>query len=339
MARWYSRRRGRTRRWVYVISVLLIIAVVVVFVRRYYSFGQDKTVATSADTGGPVEGETILPAAEVEEKPEAEPNLLKVAPLTAEANPWAAELISEAMSYIEARPARIIDARDRLNETLPLPMSSQQRAFVKEQLSELAEKWLFSRTIFPQDSLCGSYKVKAGDLLSTIGKQFKVPYEILMEINSISRPEALQAGEMIKVVHGPFHARVYRSTFTMDLYLQNTFVRSFPVGLGQPGMETPRGLWAVKSDGKLVTPTWTDPVSGKTYEPEDPDYPLGSRWIGLEGLKGDAVGRTGFAIHGTKDPNEIGIAGSQGCIRLHNGDAILLYNLLSPGYSRVEIVE
>ena len=104
-------------------------------------------------------------------------------------------------------------------------------------------------------------------------------------------------------------------------------------------METPTGLWAVKPAGKLITPTWTDPLSGKTYEAEDPDYPLGSRWIGLEGLKGDAVGRTGFAIHGTKNPEEIGTAGSQGCVRLHNGDVILLYNLLVPEYSRVEIVE
>jgi len=104
-------------------------------------------------------------------------------------------------------------------------------------------------------------------------------------------------------------------------------------------METPTGLWRVKSDGKLISPTWTDPITGKTYEAEDPDYPLGSRWIGLEGIGGDAKGRTGFAIHGTKDPGQIGIAGSQGCIRLHNGNAILLYNLLVPVHSLVEVVE
>jgi LysM repeat protein len=338
MARWRSRGE-QTRRLIYVISALLIIAVVIAFIYRGHPFGQEKAVVTSTDTGRLVESETILPSVKPAAEAEAEPNLLKFAQPTAEANPWAAELISEAMSYIEAKPARFIDARDRLNETLPLPMSEQQRAFVKERLSELAEKWLFSRTIFPQDRLCGSYKVKPGELLSTIGKQFKVPYGILMEINKIGRPEALQTGEIIKVINGPFHARVYRSTFTMDLYLQNTFVRSFPVGLGKPGMETPTGLWTVKAGGKLITPTWTDPITGKTYEAEDPDYPLGSRWIGLEGLKGEAVGRTGFAIHGTKDPNEIGIAGSQGCIRLHNGNAMLLYNLLEPGYSRVEIVE
>ena len=88
----------------------------------------------------------------------------------------------------------------------------------------------------------------------------------------------------------------------------------------------------------MIKPTWTD-HTGKTFRPEDPDYPLGSRWIGLEGLEGEAKDRTGFAIHGTKEPEEIGTAGSRGCIRLHNGDAILLYNLLVPTFSQVEVVE
>ncbi len=125
----------------------------------------------------------------------------------------------------------------------------------------------------------------------------------------------------------------------MDLYLQNTFVRSFPIGLGRAGDETPTGVWRVKPGGKLISPTWTDPDTGKRYEAEDPDYPLGSRWIGLEGVKGEAVGREGFALHGTKDPIQIGSATSRGCIRLHNGDVILAYNLLEPGYSRVDIVD
>jgi len=125
----------------------------------------------------------------------------------------------------------------------------------------------------------------------------------------------------------------------MDLYLQETFVRSFRVGLGKSGSETPTGLWRVKIGGKLIKPVWTNPLDGKTYYPEDPDYPLGSRWIGLEGLEGAAKGRTGFAIHGTKEPEQIGTADSQGCIRLHNGNAILLYNLFEEGLSTVEVVE
>jgi LysM repeat protein len=314
--------------------VVIVILVVLIYGRR--PSGTEEAAGSSTDISMPEMGETIPPVSAAE----PEPNLLEAdLTATAEANPKVEQLIADAMKHIDAKPAKIIEARDRLNETLPLAMSTQQRAFVKERLSELADKWLFSRTIFPEDRLCGAYEVEPGDLLTTIGKQFKVPYEILLEINNISRPEALQAGQTIKVINGPFHARIYRSSFTMDLYLQNSFVRSFPVGLGKPAMETPVGLWAVKAGGKLIKPSWTDPISGKSYESDDPDYPLGSRWVGLEGLSGDAVGRTGFAIHGTKKPDEIGTMGSQGCVRLHNGDAILVYNLLVPVHSRVEIVE
>lgn len=251
--------------------------------------------------------------------------------------------ISQAMELLNpgrigAGGPKVIEARDRLNEILPMA-GGQERAFIKEQMTALSDKWLFSKLVYPEDKLCAGYKVNSGDLLSTIGKQHNVPYEILLQINGIAKPEQLQAGAAIKVINGPFNVRVYRSTFTMDLYLQNTYVKSFPVGLGKPGMETPTGRWRVKSDGKLIQPIWTDPVTARTYHPEDPDYPLGSRWIALDGLEGAAVGRTGFAIHGTKSPEQIGTPGSQGCIRLHNGDVIAVYNLLMPGVSLVDVVD
>jgi hypothetical protein len=142
-------------------------------------------------------------------------------------------------------------------------MNNLQRALLKKRLSELADKWLFSRTVYPQDRLCSDYHVRAGELLQQIAGGDKIPWEFLQEINSISRPELLKSGSRIKVVHGPFHAKVSRSTFTMDVYLQRTFVRSFPVGLGQEGKETPTGLWSVKEGGKLIKPPWSDPETGK----------------------------------------------------------------------------
>jgi hypothetical protein len=326
--------------WLYAVSALVIIAVVIAIIYGYHPFGKTKSENLTAPAAVDTNVETETKPAVVEPTRPTPEAMTAVPPgPTVESNPRAAELISEAMTYLNAKPARIIDARTRLNEALPMPMSRQQRVFVKEQILQLAGKWLFSRTIFPQDELCGSYTVRPGEMLSAIGRRFKVPHEILMEINNIPVAEALQAAETIKIINGPFHAVVYRSAFTMDLYLQNTFVKSFPVGLGKSGMETPTGLWLVKPGGKLISPTWTDSISGKTYEAEDPDYPLGSRWIGLEGVGGQAKGRIGFAIHGTKSPEEIGTAGSQGCIRLHNGDAILVYNLLMPGFSKVQVVE
>jgi LysM repeat protein len=280
----------------------------------------------------------ILPEPLTQVQVEPGPLETVAAPIV-EPNPEAAELIAKATALISETPSKIIEARDRLNEVLRIPMSVQQRALVKDQLSELADKWLFSRTVFPGDELCESYQVKSGNQLRIIGDRFKVPYEILVDINKIGRPENLKAGEPIKVINGPFHAKVYRSTFTMDVYLQNTFVRSFRVGLGKAASETPTGLWRVKPGGKLVRPPWYDKIAHRTYHPEDPDYPLGSRWIALEGLTGAARDRTGFAIHGTKEPEQIGTAGSRGCIRMHNGDAILVYNLLAPTFSQVEVAE
>ncbi|MHC4535662.1 MAG: L,D-transpeptidase family protein [Planctomycetota bacterium] len=372
MARRSHRLRSRRKpqqRWKYIVPVLLI--VVLVLAVKYGPFGKDANTVDSND----VTPESKVP--EVEEKelevvkepepeplperlpepvpeqiPEPEPELPVVdtkpdvpdiAPSQDFApNSEAAALIAEAAVLLSEKPERIIDARTKLIEAFQMPLNKQQRADVKEQLRDVADKWLFGKTIYPDDKLCGSYKVKPGDLLSTIAKKYKVPWEILLKINNIRKPENLRAGETIKVINGPFHARVDRSSFIMDLYLQDkTFVRSFRVGLGKPGRETPTGLWRVKSvgKGKLIQPPWPDRELGKIFYPEDPDYPLGSRWIGLDGLEGNAKDVTGIGIHGTKDPELIGKADSRGCIRMYNGEVKLVYDLLVEGISTVRVVE
>lgn len=275
-----------------------------------------------------VQPEPNLPEAGFETAPES----------SAQPNPEADVLIANAAGLIGQGTSGHLEARNNLNQALRMPLSVKQREYVKAQLSELANRWLFSRTILPGDPLCETYRVRPREILETIGAKYKVPYEILMEINRISDPSRLQAGQVLKVVSGPFHAKVYRSTFTMDVYLQNTYVRSYKVGLGKVESETPTGLWRVEAGGKLVKPIWTDQF-GKTHHPEDPDYPLGSRWIALEGLSGEAKDRTGFAIHGTKDPEQIGTRGSLGCIRMHNGEAIMVYNMLAEGLSQVEVTD
>jgi LysM repeat protein len=254
-------------------------------------------------------------------------------------NPAVADILSKMMALKQSQPGRIVEARNNLNDALKLPMSLQQRQAIKDEMAKLADDWLFGPAVFAGDTLCETYMVKRGDLLQVIGRRQKVPFEILMQINNIAKPESLQAGRAIKIVNGPFHAKVCRSTFTLDLYLQDMYVRSFKVGLGKSGYETPIGLWRVQENGKLIQPPWTDPDTGRLYKATDPDYPLGSRWIALDGLEGSAKNRTGFAIHGTKDPQQIGTAGSRGCIRMYNGDAVLMFNLLTPVSSRVEVFE
>ncbi|MGE3181530.1 MAG: L,D-transpeptidase, partial [Phycisphaerae bacterium] len=70
----------------------------------------------------------------------------------------------------------------------------------------------------------------------------------------------------------------------------------------------------------------------------DPDNPLGRRWLGLKGISGDALDQEGFGIHGTIDPSSIGQAKSLGCVRMHNDEVALVYDLLMPGKSKVTIL-
>jgi hypothetical protein len=323
--------RFRTIIYIVIIIIVLSIASAVGYVWVSRQKGEEQSQETPEQTMEAVEA-VEQSAVSVEAQPEQN----AVTPVAAAPDTNVAVLVAEAMRLVSQQPAKVIEARDRLNELLPMTQG-QQRESIKEQMAALSEKWLFSNTVFAGDKLCSNYRVSPGDLLTKIGGMYNVPYEILMQINGIDRPESLRAGAAMKVINGPFNAIVYRSTFTMDLYLQNTYVKSFKVGLGKAGMDTPTGRWRVKEGGKLIKPIWTDPLTGKTYHPKDPDYPLGSRWIALEGIEGAAVGRTGFAIHGTKDPEQIGSPGSQGCIRLHNGDAITVYNLMMPGMSLVDV--
>ncbi|MCI0499536.1 MAG: L,D-transpeptidase family protein [Planctomycetales bacterium] len=304
-------------------------------------------------TPAPVPAPTAAPAAAEPAKPAAASPAKPVETVTtvqvpqdalAAANADAGQTSEKAKELIKQATAlrdsgKIIPARDLLYEALNTTLSPSMRSAVKLELSNLAQRWLFSRDVFADDKLTANVLVQSGDLLQDIAKKQKVPYELLMEINGIARPELLQAGKKIKVVEGPFNVVVYKKSFTMDLYLQSKYIKTYRVGLGTVEHETPVGRWRVAKDGKLIKPTWTDPDTGKRYLGTDPDYPLGSRWIAIEGIDENTRNRTGFAIHGTKDPETIGTRSSRGCIRLYNGDAIEVYNLLYQGLSEVLIEE
>jgi LysM repeat protein len=259
------------------------------------------------------------------------------APANVQLSPETAKLVAEADSDLTA--GKFIAARDKLNDAVRMLQGNPQQTVVKAKLEQLSQMWLYGKDVIKGDTLCTTHIVRPGDSLEIIGKKFKVPYEFLMEINKLAKPESLRVGQQLKVVNGPFHAIVSHSTFTMDIYLQTTYVRSFRVGLGKDESPTPTGLWRASIGGKMIKPKWTDPKTGKTYQGDAPDYPLGSRWVGLDGIEGSAKGRTGFAVHGTKDPQTIGTKSSQGCIRLFNGEAIMVYNMMMPGYSEVRVVD
>ncbi len=271
-------------------------------------------------------------------QPPAQPAQPGVMPAMTNTSPEAAALVDQAMK--EETAGKLIVARDKYNSVLAMPLSPQVRDAVKDRLTALSIKWLFAPQLLPDDTMTEAYKVGPGDKIEKIAKSYKIPSELIMRVNAIKDARSLQAGKTLKIPKGPFHLKVYRSSFTLEVWQDNkVFVKRYKVGLGAEGKDTPTGTFRVKSNGKLIQPPWPNPETGKIIHPDDPLYPLGTRWIGLDGIDGAAKGRTGFGLHGTKEPESIGKRSSQGCIRLYNGEVQELYDLMTQGVSEVVIMD
>lgn len=230
----------------------------------------------------------------------------------------------------------LVTARAHLNSALHSGLSPTDEKRVRQALTDLARQTIFSRLVFENDPLVERYVVKSGDRLQLIARRYKVSENLLAEINALPRKDFIRAGAPLKVVCGPFHAAVVKRDHALHVYLQDVYICTYGVALGQDG-STPTGTW--KAINHLENPSWVDPVTGKRWHPDDPSNPIGEFWIGLEGIEGEAVGKVGFGIHGTIEPETIGQDVSLGCVRLAADDIAALYKYLVPGASLITITD
>jgi lipoprotein-anchoring transpeptidase ErfK/SrfK len=124
----------------------------------------------------------------------------------------------------------------------------------------------------------------------------------------------------------PSFVTIDRGAFRLRLFRHLRLVRSYPIAVGQVGLQTPAGLYHVQN--KVVDPSWQVPFSSWTGSlaghviPPGPEDPLKARWLGIF---------NGAGIHGTDETWSIGHAVSHGCVRMTIPDVIDLYNRVSVG--------
>jgi hypothetical protein len=118
---------------------------------------------------------------------------------------------------------------------------------------------------------------------------------------------------------------------SLELYSDNTVVKEYPVAIGKPATPTPLGNFSIIN--MEINPTWVPPGRGEVV-PSGPDNPLGYRWMGFLPL---------YGIHGTNAPWAIGLAVSNGCIRMQEADAEELFGIVQYGtpvivtYDRIKV--
>ena len=120
---------------------------------------------------------------------------------------------------------------------------------------------------------------------------------------------------------------INRGVFRLRLFKGLKLKESYPIAVGQVGLETPAGQYAIAN--KAVNPAWHVPnsdwagdLAGKVIAGDDPSNPIKARWLGIY----DGVG-----IHGTADDASIGSNASHGCIRMHIPDVERLYDEVPVG--------
>lgn len=238
----------------------------------------------------------------------------------------------------------LVAARVLYSRALRESRVESERAAIRAELTKINDELVFSRRVAPDDPWAFWYTVQANDALARINqRQGLAPdWRLIQRINGMSNPNRLQVGQKLKLLRGPFHAVVSKSAFRLDLYMgpadredQWLYIRSFPVGLGEGG-STPLGTFVVRRNSKLINPHWVNPRTGQHFAADDPLNPIGERWIGLEGIE-DSAGYVGYGLHGTIDPGSIGREMSMGCVRMHDQDIELIYELLGEQVSVVRI--
>ena len=109
-------------------------------------------------------------------------------------------------------------------------------------------------------------------------------------------------------------------------------VKTYPMGIGRVGWETPVGSTTVVA--KARDPHWYVPASVRkehaemgdplpSVVPPGPDNPLGHRVLQLD--------MPGYLIHGTNQPYGVGMRVSHGCVRLYPENIEYFYELVEVG--------
>jgi lipoprotein-anchoring transpeptidase ErfK/SrfK len=191
-------------------------------------------------------------------------------------------------------------------------LTGEERQRLIDLLDPLAGKVIYS----PEHTLDAPYQVQANESLVDIAQRFRVPVQLLQNINGLQNPYAVQPGMALKVVPGPFRAEVDLKKSELVLFLGKYYAGRFPISVGRDPYPQP-APYAVqaKEIGRVY-----QSANGVQVAAGAPDNPYGNWWIDLG---------QGISIHGS--PESLPTHGELGCISLSTADAADIFGILSVG--------
>ncbi len=236
-----------------------------------------------------------------------------------------AERIALAQRHVQDNKAMV--ARGLLDSLLRDPELKPYSPYwykAAEIIGDINTQIIFSDIPVPEKV---THIVKRGDTVWGIAKQYGETMSMVMRGNNInpSKP-SLHPGQVLKIYDAEWAIDVSKTHSVLVLKDGPRLFKIYRIGIGRQD-RTPVGTF--KIDTKESEPIWT--YAGKKYAYGDPANVLGTRWMGLT-----SVGTTnplfeGYGIHGTWEPDSIGKARSNGCVRMLNEQVEELFDIVPYG--------
>lgn len=231
----------------------------------------------------------------------------------------AVQLLEEAQAHEAAPPAHAPPLRDQA-----LPSERADDVEVREIRTPLKDVLLAALASSAPEKQGPPHVVQRGDTLGAIANRYGVTLPMLKWANRLDT-DRISPGQRLSIPTAVLHIEIDKSENLLRFFNDLQLVRTYPVATGDQGV-TPIGTYTIAN--RLIGPTWY--WQGYAVPPDDPEYPLGSRWLGLS--------KRGYGIHGTNEPESIGQQISHGCIRMHNADVEELFDVVPVG-TGVTIIE
>jgi hypothetical protein len=165
---------------------------------------------------------------------------------------------------------------------------AERQAELDDLLSQLAGSVIYSREHFWQRP----HVVQQGETLDRIAELLQVPWQLLAKINGIEDPRSIVAGEQLKIVRGPFDARLNRGRNQLALFVDGLYAGRFDVQVAGD---------VAQVDGKF-------PVT--KFAADSPGNTIGQKYISLGGnlflrLQDGATPQAGTMHIGRRDFDDV----------------------------------
>jgi lipoprotein-anchoring transpeptidase ErfK/SrfK len=253
-------------------------------------------------------------------------------PQTAPPSPAAAEGSEAQRSLAKARQQaegyNYLAARQLAIRVLTLPgVVEFDRTWhdAAELINRINTVFMSSGTASPERR---AYTVQPGDSLSRIAQRVNTTVGALQRLNGLDPTNpVIYPGNVLYTLDVNWAVRVVKSKYVLLVLNGKELYRLYRIGVGREN-KTPVGTFTISS--KVIHPAWTPP--GRTFPYGHPENPLGTHWLGLTPCEGTDPTLTGYGLHGTWEPETIGSAASEGCVRMRNDQVRELFDFIpEPG--------